>query len=229
MGYWRKILSMFFNHREGEEAPSITPTMEGATMADNREYETVTASGTCGTPRVPEDTDLEFFKKRFRPRFEEWVMEPINRLVSSNDALVGFIFMSCAIDYLSGFWHGESTKGKVGEVYPRFVDSFFPGDLYEAAALYDSLRNGLVHMFTIKEKRYILTHDHPELHLKTRKSGPITQTILNAKDFRDDLVSAKDKYFDAVESDPELLRRFMKRYEDDGFLGPQDIPTKTGA
>ena len=95
---------------------------------------------------------LNWFQKIFRPHFDDWVMGPINRLVHSQDALIGFIFMSCAVDYLAGFWWGDSTKGKVGRAYPGFITAYFPNDLYNSYGLYNSLRNGLVHMFTIKKK-----------------------------------------------------------------------------
>jgi hypothetical protein len=135
--------------------------------------------------------------------------------VSSEDALIGFIFMACAIDYLAGFWLGESTKGKVSEAYKGFIDKYFPPDRYDSDGLYDSLRNGLVHMFTIKGKRYGLKHNRPDVHLRAAQSG---QIILNAADFRDDLRAAADSYFEDAESDPELLDRLIRRYRRDGFL-----------
>ena len=57
--------------------------------------------------------------------------------------------MTCAIDYLAGFWWGKSTIGNVQLVYTRFVKEYFPKDRYDPEGLYDSLRNGLLHMFTI--------------------------------------------------------------------------------
>jgi hypothetical protein len=53
------------------------------------------------------------------------------------------------------------------------------------------------------------------VHLKVDQLG---QTILNAADFRDDLKTARDKYFDEVESDPVLLDKLVERYARDGFL-----------
>ncbi len=193
-------------------------------MSNGSADDTATASGNVAASTGPVFfSSSDSFRDRFRPHFEEWVMGPINRLVSSDDALVSFVLMSCAIDYLSSFWYGESTQGKVGKVYPDFIETYFPGGRYDSGGLYDSLRNGLVHLFTIKGKRYILTHNRPDLHLKANKGG---QIILNAGDFRDDLVLAKDKYFNEVEADPDLLAKLMKRFTRDGFLGPQDIPAK---
>lgn len=158
---------------------------------------------------------LSWFRNEFRPHFNEWVLSPIHRLVPSQDALIGFIVMTCAIDYLAGFWWGESTKGKVQAAYTGFIDAYFPKGRYDANGLYDSLRNGLVHMFTIKNKKYALIHNRPDMHLKNDTAGHI---ILNAADFRDDLVIAKDKYFDEVENNSELLDKLRDRFTRDGFL-----------
>jgi hypothetical protein len=79
-------------------------------------------------------------------------------------------------------------------------------------------------MFTIKGKKYALTHNNPHLHLKTDTSGHI---ILNAANFRDDLVSAKDNYFNAVEVISDLLDKLVERYNRDGFLdlGKSEVPS----
>ena len=152
--------------------------------------------------------------------FAGWVLAPIRRLVPSQDALVGFILMACAIDYLAGFWWGRSTQGSVKEAYTGFISAFFPSGRYDAEGLYDSLRNGLVHMFTIKGKKYALTHNHPELHLRVDAKG---QIILNAADFEADLVAAANAYFAAAESSTELIGKAYDRYSRDGFVGPSPL------
>ena len=81
-----------------------------------------------------------------------------------------------------------------------------------------------MHLFTIKGRKYGLTHDHPEFHLKDAvdEAGE-KHTMLNAGDFRDDLVLAKEAYFADVENTPELLEKAVQRYNRDGFLGPVPI------
>lgn len=160
---------------------------------------------------------LDWFRNCFRPHFDDWVFGPIDRLVPSDDALIGFIIMACAIDYLASFLHGKSTQGRVKAAYTRFIADYFPTGRYDAKGLYDSLRNGLVHLFTIKDRKYVLTHNHPELHLKPDNGG---QIILNAADFRDDLTLAKEAYFSDVETRADLLNKLLERYLRDGFLGP---------
>jgi hypothetical protein len=167
---------------------------------------------------------LIWFRDYFRPHFNEWVFGPVDRSVVSQDALIGFVFMTCVIDYLAGFWWGKTTSNEVRLAYTGFINEYFPKGRYDPDGLYDSLRNGLLHMFTIKGKKYALTHNNPHLHLKTDTSGHI---ILNAANFRDDLVSAKDNYFNAVEVISDLLDKLVERYNRDGFLdlGKSEVPS----
>ena len=174
-----------------------------------------------GAPGSSGTEELEWFRREFRPRFDEWVFGPIDRLATSADALVAFILMACAVDYLAGFWWGKRIKANEGRiVYTSFINQYFPSGRYDALGLYKSLRNGLVHMFTVKGQKYTLTHNNPGLHRQTARSG---QIVLNAADFRDDLVAAKDSFFDDVEKKPELLARLIDRYTRDGFLDRADI------
>ena len=156
----------------------------------------------------------------FQTHFNEWVFGPIERLVPSYDALVGFIMMACAIDYLSGFWWGETTEGSVGKAYTGFIARYFPTGRYDPEGLYDSLRNGLVHMFTIKHKKYALTHNRPDLHLKIDKKN---QIVLNASDFMRDLRAASDAYFVEARASSDLSRKANDRYQRDGFLGKSPL------
>ena len=159
----------------------------------------------------------EWFRD-FRPHFHTLIFEPINRLVASKeDVLIGYILMSCTIEYLAGFWWGESVEvGVIRQAYVGFINTYFyPRGRYNAKGLYDCLRNGLVHTFTIKNKMYELTYDEPEKHLTTGSHDCI---VLNAANFRDDLFGAANRYFDHVETDSELLDKAFMRYERDGFI-----------
>jgi hypothetical protein len=60
----------------------------------------------------PHPQKLDWFRNYFRPHFDDWVIGPINRLVHTQDALIGFIFMACAIDYLAGFGGERAQRGK---------------------------------------------------------------------------------------------------------------------
>lgn len=172
-------------------------------------------------PTAPDpETRLSWFRLKFRPHFDEWVMHPIDDLISGGHPLIGFLVMACAVDYLASFWWGETTKGHVKEAYTGFVREYFVPNLYDEDELYESLRVGLVHLFSIKDMKYALVSDKPDLHLREDDNG---QVILNAQNFRNDLVQAKDGFFDAVESNPALLERVIQRHTRDGFLRLVDL------
>jgi hypothetical protein len=154
----------------------------------------------------------------FRPHFNIWVIDPIKNFpITREFMLIGFVFMSCCIDYLSGFWWGESRElGMSRQAYVGFINEYFqPRGRYNAKGIYDSLRNGLVHLFTIKNKMYELTFNEPARHLTVSHNNFI---VLNASNFRDDLIHAANRYFSDVKQNPQLLDKAFQRYERDGFV-----------
>ena len=165
---------------------------------------------------IPDGKQVWFYE--FRPHFNRLVLDPIRKFpLKMDDMLIGFVFMSCTIDYLSGFWWGENRElGMSRQAYVGFINEYFrPKGLYNAKGIYDSLRNGLVHLFTIKDRMYELTFDEPEKHLTVGHKGYM---ILDAGSFRCDLIDAANRYFDDVESNPQLLDKAFERYERDGFV-----------
>jgi len=154
----------------------------------------------------------------FRPHFNYLVIDPIKRFtLKMDDMLICFVFMSCCIDYLAGFWWGENRDtGMVRQAYTGFINEYFrPRGLYNAKGIYDSMRNGLVHLFTIKNSIYELTFDEPRRHLTISHNGFI---VLDAGSFRKELIAAANRYFDDVEKNPQLLDKAFQRYERDGFV-----------
>ena len=154
----------------------------------------------------------------FQPHFNSLVLDPIKRFpLKMDDMLIGFVFMSCCIDYLSGFWWGEESEiGMARQAYVGFINEYFlPRGRYNAKGIYDSLRNGLVHLFTIKNKMYELTFDEPDKHLTISHNNFI---VINASNFRDDLIDAANRYFKDVKKNPQLLDKAFQRYERDGFI-----------
>jgi len=104
----------------------------------------------------------------------------------------------------------------VRQAYVGFINEYFwPRGIYNAKGIYDSLRNGLVHQFTIKNKMYELTFDEPQRHLTISHNDYI---VLNAGSFRDDLIAAANRYFDEVKKNPQLLDKAFQRYEREGFV-----------
>lgn len=156
----------------------------------------------------------------FKHHFDQVIFEPLNRLISTPDYLIGFIFISCAIDYLSGFWWGADTRGHVKKAYTGFIKQYFPFGKYDETDIYESLRNGLVHLFTIKGKRYALVQGHSESHLKMDGENNL---ILNASNFVDDLYFAKERYFEEAEANSILKEKLFVRLNRDGFLIWRDL------
>jgi hypothetical protein len=70
-------------------------------------------------------------------------------------------------------------------------------------------------MFTIKNKKYALIHNRSDMHLMNDTAGHI---ILNAANFREDLIAASKMYFDEVETNNNLLNKLWDRFNRDGFL-----------
>lgn len=178
------------------------------------------SSSPAPNPVSLQQVQLAWFQDILRPHFERDVFGRIRRLMSpaaeGGDPLLAFLFMACAIDYLAGYRVGGETKGRD---YINFIRDYFPASKYDPEGLYDSLRNGLVHMFTLKQKVYtmVLTDNNPGLHLQVRNG----QTVLNAQDFFADLVQAKDRFFSDVESSPDLLALAAQRgqYGSMGLVG----------
>lgn len=194
----------------------------GGSMIKNSTHDDLAALKNRGFTVSPANlraTQITWVQNHFQPHFDKWVIEPIEDLINTQHALAGFILMTCAIDYLAGFYWGQSTKQNSKKAYTQFVGKYFPS-CYDPEELYDSLRNGLVHMFTIKNKTYSLIHNRSNLHLQADKHG---QTILNAQDFFNDLKVAKDQYFVDVVHQQGLLDKLIDRYQRDGFLNSDDI------
>lgn len=159
---------------------------------------------------------LDWFKNRFRPHFDEWVVDTAQRMVNAGDdvgvAMPAFIWLACGIDWLAGFRSEENSSNT--KSYTGFVGEYFP-QTYNPNKLYDSLRNGLIHSFTIKKSHYALIHRHPELHLAFNGQSE----ILNLENFFKDWVDAKNKFFEDIEQNADKLDRAYQRHESDGFLG----------
>ena len=162
-------------------------------------------------------------KKVFSPtklvehNFDKWIFGGLEALSKSKGVCLTFVIIACAIDYLASFNVGGRTKKRdyinFLKEYGQFVKKYNPTDIYE------SLRCGLVHNFTIHNGKFTLTHNHPELHLKTYKG----QIMLNFEDFYYDLKRLKKEYFDKVKSPNNgKYENFSNRLYTLGFLGTME-------
>jgi len=152
--------------------------------------------------------------------FNKWIFGGLIALSKSKGVCLSFVIIACAIDYLASFNYGGDTTGHAREAYTDFLKEYeWFTKKYNPEDIYDSLRCGLVHNFTIHGGKFTLTHNHPELHLTTHKG----QIVLNYEDFYCDLKRLKEEYFEKVK-DPKdgKIANFMKRYSVLGFLATEE-------
>jgi len=133
-------------------------------------------------------------------------------------APAAFILITCLIDFLGTLYAGRRSKM---ETFTTFVSDFLrqqqDGVGYDGKELWISLRNGLVHNYSIGNGRYVLTHGHPEKHLEPHGKA----TILNLEDFFNDAKWAADDYFARVAQEAELRDKLVRRISESGVI--QDV------
>jgi hypothetical protein len=120
-------------------------------------------------------------------------------------APAAFILLTCLIDFLGTLYAGKKSSV---DTFRRFVADYmqqtYNGVQYNDQKLYSSLRNSLVHNYSIGNGEYILIHGNPENHLKSYKGQ---STILNLEDFFHDVCQAADSYFAEVKTNPTLQNK----------------------
>jgi hypothetical protein len=124
-------------------------------------------------------------------------------------APAAFILITCFIDFLGTLYAGTDSKSTT---FKDFISDFMrqqhDGVGYNGEDLYSALRNKLVHNYSIWQGKFVLTHGHPEKHLKLHQE----QTrILNLETLFEDVEQAANDYFNRVELDPDLQQRLSKR------------------
>jgi hypothetical protein len=148
--------------------------------------------------------------------YESWVLGSVKQTydatkdwIGGSTPLAAFILVSCAIDFLAGFYCGiESFLPKGGESsknYKAFVAKYMPQ--YEPYDVYSNIRCRLAHNYTIGGS-VALTHRHPELHDPKGAKG---RKIVNFEEFLADFRNAATSYFNDVKSNSALRRKFAKR------------------
>lgn len=126
-------------------------------------------------------------------------------LNNNGGAFLSFICTLTATEALGGFLR---PNDKNGPRFKSFVRDYFPVPLDDQAETLWTLRNAAVHGFS--PGPYKLTHHNSHLHLTT--DGGLT--VLNAENFYAALVSAAEKYFDALKGDAVLRAAFNERAKD---------------
>lgn len=120
-----------------------------------------------------------------------------------------FILCSCLIDQISGFRYNTD---EVGKRYKQFVKDYLPN--YNSDALYDDLRNKLVHNYSVGI-HYRLTRKASHLHLQN-VNGDI---YLNLEDFIADIRAALDRYFSQLRNDKDIRKNALSRFRQHKIIG----------
>lgn len=154
-------------------------------------------------------------------RFDEWIFESISDLLKYNSRGIslGFVIMSCAIDYLAGLNKGtdQNTNGNDYKQFLRQCDWF--SKKYDVEDIYNFIRCGLVHNYSLRAAKYGLMHNHPEKHLAIEDG----RTILNYEDFFQDIKRLKKEFFEKIKTDNSASERLVERVKNFGFLGPVQV------
>lgn len=137
-------------------------------------------------------------------------------------APAAFILLTCLIDFLGTLYAGRESNEKTfrGFVSDFFMKQTYDGVRYDDKELYSSLRNKLVHNYSIWRGRYVLTHRHPEMHLKPHGSKA---TILNLEDFYKDVKQAADDYFARVKQETTLQHKLSDRISTVGTIEDVEV------
>lgn len=153
--------------------------------------------------------------------FDRWIIEGIRAVSKSSGVSLAFVLIACAIDYLAGFWAGKDANKKD---YINFLSANYEFSAkYSPKDIYESLRCGLVHNFTIHNGAYALTSDNPQNHLRQATTNHI---FLNLEDFFKDFIKLKEAVFGKAKSNEKARELFIKRFRKIGFLVPVQLSLK---
>jgi len=147
---------------------------------------------------------------RIKSSLSQLAFADVKKASAGGAKMGAYILASCFIDYLAGFYYGhKSTK----DDYINFVNKYLRR--YDGKQVYYSVRNGLVHNYSV-ERDFVFSEkgiDGP--HLGKYKNG---KTVLNLEDFLADIENAMSKYFKALEHDNNLRRRAINRFRSGKML-----------
>jgi hypothetical protein len=183
------------------------------------------APGSAAQPVVPRhDLTREELLARMDLGLREMALGDIKRASRPGEKrdggakMAGFLLGFCFIDAAAGFHAGRTREMRnvIGKHFRAFVRAYLPR--YEPDALYNDLRNGLVHSYAIGET-YAFTHlesDGP--HLQSRATGLGVRILLNLEDFVSDLERAYEELCRDIRVNPTQFAKAKRRYESIGLI-----------
>lgn len=160
---------------------------------------------------------METHWQKFRDSFEKFVVRDLEKSLRA-DIEVGIIILTTiGIESLSGYFEGEPADGKT---FKAFINKFMPNYSDHAEAIYQCIRNGLVHDYIIKEwegKSFLFTRRQGERHLMPVDNKP-GWYYLNREYFALDFLKAQKNFFDEVNQNQKLYGKVLNRLNDRSYL-----------
>lgn len=159
--------------------------------------------------------------RRFKKRFPEWVFADISACVRRHNAVGAVILGCCAIDYISRFYSGDPAHHMNKAKYTVFLSRYFSPE-YDVEDFYRFVRCGLIHGYYMG-RRYIVVGSPARwaqsLHMKY--DARHRATLINPSALYDDIRAAFTQYVDDLDSDRDLLARFLAVWSSSPFERPQ--------
>ncbi len=159
--------------------------------------------------------------KRFKKRFPEWVFADISACLSKRAAVGAVILCCCAIDYLSRFYSGNTGHAMNKAKYMSFLLRYFSKE-YHTEEFYKFVRSGLVHGYHM-DRRYIVIGSQAKwaLDLHMMYDAKHRATLINPHALYDDVRAVFRQYMNDLESDTDMLKRFLTVWSSTPFERPQ--------
>ena len=172
------------------------------------------------SPNSPATTQDYIAKARYAADNALWSIKRAY-LPPQEGAPAAFILITCFVDYLGTLYAGTDSKP---ETFKGFISDFmqqtYDGVGYNAEDLYSALRSKLIHNYAIWRGKFVLTHAHPEKHLKAHGQN---SRILNLETLFEDVEVAAKHYFIRVEQEPDLQQKLSRRISKVGTIGDVTI------
>jgi hypothetical protein len=139
--------------------------------------------------------------------FSQIFIGGVPQLLNDDGAYLSFICVFAGVEALAGYCYPDEKQN--GERFRRFICDYFEARYSEIAKQLWDLRNSMVHGFA--PKHFKLCHHKSHRHFT---DAPSVLKVLNAEDVYSAFVSATERYFTQLKSDPTIQGQFEKRLRD---------------
>jgi hypothetical protein len=151
---------------------------------------------------------------------ESFIIRDVRKAVERDELETGLIILTLVgVECLGSYFTGEKADKAP---FTAFMKAYFPAPYHNIADdIYASLRNGLMHDYTIKNDRFILVRNTDDKrHLQIVDS----KIVFNRAVFASDFLDAWERFSTDVMATPGLATRVHRRIHAGRFLVVTDIP-----